>query len=713
MTGKILRGMVCVFGIFLCFSGIAKERLDWFMTLNPALIIRSERGKSQKLNWDCRDGLIRAYIEEKPDWNALIVWVELSKELNPAEMGNTELIPMGIELDLPEEYPRVLSFANDAFAPPRDTLVPSQGPVMFYNDKFETVIVSPADHFMVSMITQKGKDRFQIGLEGDLKSIPAGFKHPIIFYFGKGIRNSFVNWGDILLQWYGQKRDDLYADVGLSYLGYWTDNGAYYYYNTEKGMNYEETLLAVKADADRLGVPFKYFQVDSWWYFKSGPKRTGIGTLDWVKNLMGGGAIKWEAMPDLFPNGLEGFQKKLGLPLIAHNRWYDKDTEYKKEFKFVDGVGQRNPAFPVEDRFWDMIMDQAVKYGVKVYEQDWLATQWNMIPYLRENLDAGERWLTAMSKSAEKRGLTIQYCMANPGIFMQAVKYPNITQVRPSDDYLAGAPKQLYWIPFTKTSMLAWAVGLYPWKDVYLSSSGQRVIRDEKRPEEETLISILSAAMVGPGDKIGFINKPLLMRTCRADGLLLKPDIPAMPIDRMFVENNTLYTIITESATSIGTYYYVAGFNIYPQKYTQREITLQELGVKPGNYLIYNWARQELEREKDKIVFPRILDIYRSAYYVLVPEQSQTPSLIGEKEKFVTVSKARFKRIEQNGCRLNLKLSGVNGEELELAFRSEVKPLAKIISGAELLNSNFDADKRIFVLKLKLNSEIAELEVGK
>ena len=69
--------------------------------------------------------------------------------------------------------------------------------------------------------------------------------------------------------------------------------------------------------------------------------------LDWVRNLMGGGVIKWEARPDLLPDGMAGFQKKLGLPLVAHNRWYDKETEYKKQFKFVDGVGDRNPAFRV------------------------------------------------------------------------------------------------------------------------------------------------------------------------------------------------------------------------------------------------------------------------------------------------------------------------------------------------------------------------------
>ncbi len=735
MSGKVLaRGIFLVVAILWAAGLAAGERVDWLLKQKPALAIRSEKGMAashpvlgfeagktvetrigRAQSFEARveglEGKVSLRAEELTDLPAMILWLELKDGMDPAEMGKWEMAPIAIELDQPNDFPRSLSFANDAFAPPKDTLVPSQGPAVFYNDNFETVLVSPLDHFMVSLIGPKER-RFQIGLEGDLKSIPAGFDHPVIFYFGQGMRNSFIGWGDLLLQWHNQKREGPYSDVGLSYLGYWTDNGSYYYYKTEPGMNYQDTLLAVKADADRAGVPFRYFQMDSWWYFKSEGKRTGIGIFDWVKALMGGGVIRWEARPDLLPDGLSGFQKKLNLPLIAHNRWYDKNNDYRRDYQFVDGVGDRNPAFPIEDRFWEMIMENAKNWGVEVYEQDWLLTQWDMIPYLRESVDAGEKWLKAMSRSAEKRGLTIQYCMANPGMFMQSAKYPNITQVRPSGDYLAGAPKQMFWIPFTKTSMLAWAVGLYPWKDVFLSSSGQRAVRDERHPEEETLISILSAAMVGPGDRIGSINKDLLMRTCRRDGLLLKPDLPAMPIDRMFVENNTLYTIITESRTGIGTYYYVAGFNIFPQKYRERELSFQQLGIGPGKYLVYDWKDKSFQTGKDRVEFPKNLDRYRSAYYVAVPDFEKTPALIGEQEKFITVSKARFPELAVKDNKLKLTIAGVPGEELELRFRAEKEPVAKIISGASLIDSNYEASSALLIVKLNLTSEKGEMEVG-
>ena len=42
---------------------------------------------------------------------------------------------------------------------------------------------------------------------------------------------------------------------------YWTDNGACYYYTTGEYANYEDALVAVKEDADKSGLPYRYMQV--------------------------------------------------------------------------------------------------------------------------------------------------------------------------------------------------------------------------------------------------------------------------------------------------------------------------------------------------------------------------------------------------------------------------------------------------------------------
>ena len=42
------------------------------------------------------------------------------------------------------------------------------------------------------------------------------------------------------------------------YLGYSPDNGAFYYYTTEAGKNYEDTMLDVAAYAKTAGIPYQY-----------------------------------------------------------------------------------------------------------------------------------------------------------------------------------------------------------------------------------------------------------------------------------------------------------------------------------------------------------------------------------------------------------------------------------------------------------------------
>lgn len=46
-------------------------------------------------------------------------------------------------------------------------------------------------------------------------------------------------------------------DLTLKYIGYWTDAGAFYYYNTETNITYEKTLMDVKDEAEKNYIPYK------------------------------------------------------------------------------------------------------------------------------------------------------------------------------------------------------------------------------------------------------------------------------------------------------------------------------------------------------------------------------------------------------------------------------------------------------------------------
>ncbi|CAF0936306.1 unnamed protein product [Rotaria sordida] len=107
-------------------------------------------------------------------------------------------------------------------------------------------------------------------------------------------------------------------DLTINYLGYYTDNGAhYYYYNTEKGINYEETIVNVY---HQILLPFHYIELNSWWYYK--------GIQDDFS--------EWTAPPDIFPNGLQVVHRRLeNIPIAVHNHYWSYNTVYKQNYSFA------------------------------------------------------------------------------------------------------------------------------------------------------------------------------------------------------------------------------------------------------------------------------------------------------------------------------------------------------------------------------------------
>lgn len=163
------------------------------------------------------------------------------------------------------------------------------------NEHIVTAILSPLDSFMAasqaspraglrqigmyhfnsSLLSQKYRlDRplywsivCATGIMGNVTEIPAQFSMKTLLYFdGSGINNAVQNWGILIRSLHGTKQtpNAPIGDTTLSYLGYTTDNGAYYYYNTVSGMNYQQTMLQIKSYADSVKLPYKYWLLDSW-----------------------------------------------------------------------------------------------------------------------------------------------------------------------------------------------------------------------------------------------------------------------------------------------------------------------------------------------------------------------------------------------------------------------------------------------------------------
>jgi hypothetical protein len=379
------------------------------------------------------------------------------------------------------------------------------------------------------------------GLMGTLLSVPPGFRTSVLLSTvarpspppaaaaaaaaastaALGIGSTVRAWGALMQRAHARDvRADAAKDFTNTHLGFDTDNGAYYYYNTEPGKNYEDTLIGVKAYAAAVGVPVRHVQLDSWWYIKG----ENGGTKDWV------------SQPAQFPHGLPFLHNATGWPVTAHNRMWAPDVAYSR----ANGGGyafheEKGLSLPLERRFWRDLFRNASAWGLYNYEQDWLYTEFVGLNYTLSNATAASTWLTQMGEEAAAANLTMQFCMAWPRFVLHALSLPAVTQARASADYQPGNEQ---WRVGT-TSLFLDALGLRPTKDSFWSNSSHINATTKGKPEKrrepyvrlQAAVSTLSTGPVFISGPIGSWDAPLIMRACRKDGRLLQPDRAAVAVD--------------------------------------------------------------------------------------------------------------------------------------------------------------------------------------
>ena len=366
---------------------------------------------------------------------------------------------------------------------------------------------------------RRREDATRGGFYPTLHNLPAKFTQQTLLALTHGINHAWDIWGRGLTDLQGRKRPANDADIVLKYFGYWTDNGAAYWYNYDPSKGYQGTLQAVADSYRAENIPLRYMQLDSWWYHKTltrydgkteKPKNSKLPEGDWNRY---GGTVEYRAHPFVFPKGMEAFHESTGLPFVTHNRWIDPTSPYHQRFK-ISGIAAVDPAF------WAEIATYLKDNGVIDYEQDWLVDILRYSPELTSTVELGDAFFDGMAHACKARGLSVQYCMATPRCFLEGSRYDNLTTIRVSGDRFE--PRK--YREFLYTSRLASALGIWPWSDVY------------KSPETDNLLlDNLSAGPVGTGDALGQEDRANIMKALRADGVIIKPDVPIAPTDAAYL----------------------------------------------------------------------------------------------------------------------------------------------------------------------------------
>jgi hypothetical protein len=543
------------------------------------------------------------------------------------------------------------------------------------------LMLAPLDAFHEQVIAVprdagRAADGVRCGWHGDLDRVPAGFASELALFAGPGPRRVLDAWGALLRRRARTPERSRRADASLSHLSYWTDNGGAYWYRSEPGLDLATTLERTLGALREARVPVRCVELDSWFYPHEQSRPLNPGASDVPPT----GAMAWEPRADLLPEGVSGLRRRLGeAPLVLHGRHFASASPYWERHPAWRDGERAHPAEP--DAFFDELLGQAATWGAVQYEQDWLVESFLTVRGLREAPGRARAWHEALDRAAARHGLSLLWCMASPADFMQTVTLSRVAAIRTSGDYKYLVGNASLWTWFLHGSALARALGLLPFKDVFLSSRDGDGRDGDPAAEVEALLSALSAGPVAIGDRLGRTDRALVLRTCREDGLLVKPDAPVAALERCYRAHAVLEPApLLGEAWSLhpaGRWIYLVALHAHRGSEPLRfALALGELGeLAPREpVLAWSWRSGACERIEPHGALQYQLAPGDWDYRILCPLMPGGIAVLGDPARYATAGDARLRAVRPTPDGVAFDVLGAPGEEVEISGWSE-RPL--------------------------------------
>jgi hypothetical protein len=567
--------------------------------------------------------------------------------------------------------------------PPRPAVVE---PLLFVTPAQGSLLLAPLDafHEQVIAVPRSGApgSGVRCGWHGELDQVPAGFASELAVWQGAGPRSLLERWGRHLLERHHTRRLSRYADETLSHLSYWTDNGAAYWYRSAPDLDMEETLETVARELRAARVPVRAFQLDSWFYPHETTREINPSEGELVPPT---GMLRWEPREDALPGGIARLRERLGdPPLVLHSRHFSRRSPYfERHAGWLDG----DRAHPQGPELLEAMLEQASSWGAIQYEQDWLIEAFLGVRGLREVSGRARAWQRALDRAAHARGLTLQWCMATPADFMQTVELERIASIRTSGDYRYRIGAGALWTWFVHGNALARALGLWPFKDVFLSSRTGTGLDGDPHAEVEALLAALSAGPVGIGDRIGRTDRELVLRTCREDGVLLKPDLPLAALDRCYLANAAFehapLLAETYSEHPIGRFVYLVALHASRERAPlEFDVGCSEVGVARGEVVAYDWRSRRAEPLAPGARLRFRLEPRDWALRLLAPLDPSGLAVLGDVSKYASAADRRLRNVRSEAG-LAMDVLGAPGEHVEIAGYAEREPRFEVEGSTE------------------------------
>ena len=638
------------------------------------------------------DGRVTATVEVDADRSWVVIALEALVDLDGLATGAFDRPSVGVEFtptdrrvgDHPVEQEaqphRALAFQHCEFALPATAGAdldgffllphrpPTGWPLLVSDHSGRTVMLAPLEDFHEQTIGLNG-GTVRVGWHGDLERVPRGFRTELGVFTGPSARSCLETWGSLLQERAGTVRPGRWADELARRPSYWTDNGAAYWYRTEPGLDAASSIVAAVDDLRGRGVPLGAVQLDSWFYphVESRP----FDTDEWT--VPPSAMVAWEPRDDVLPDGIPALRRRLGdPPLVAHIRHLSAQAPIASEVPVhLDGPY----AAPATAEAYERWLDQCVAWGVETFEHDWLVEVFFGVRELRSEPGRARDWQEGIDRAASERGITLQWCMGTPADLARSTTLTQVTSVRTCGDHGYIATAGQLWAWFAVTNALARVLGLMPFKDVFRTDAEVAGANGEP----EALLSALSTGPVGLGDRVGRFDDAIVPRICRADGLLVKPDVPVAATSASMLANPAFNPtpLVAEchSDHPAGRWCYVVTMHCCPtDDPVDGVLDLADLddGRPDGDVVLWDWRTRTAERVGPDHRRPIHLGREDWRYLVLAPLLDSGMAVIGDVEKFVTAGDSRV-RVRAIDGGVSLVVLGA-GEDVTVTGWSELPP---------------------------------------
>lgn len=460
----------------------------------------------------------------------------------------------------------------------------------------------------------------------------------------------------------------------------------------------------------------------------------GSGVLNWDES-----AAKTTDQLDhqgRFPQGLKWLSQQLGGRegsgnFVQHMGKWRSDTPYAANASWgwqvyarPDASSPVSTALTNSTLFWNELIGQATRWGLTTLKQDHTQEQIPQTTLCMQQLGYTASVLQAQARALANNDATLQaggYTLL--GWLNSVTLGQVVTHARTSDDYACwfnnktgvglgcsrGMNNNYYNYAVAPQGMLSWALGMLPYKDSFYSSTTEVSKAPcmsclftnwtEPYPVVHALASVLSAGPVAPGDGVGLGDNSLIMKTCRADGLLLKPDRPATPIDAYFSrrifgpdlgDGQIWSTEVTLQATGSAdgqVWYYAVGMDL-ASNFSMGVPTLLQAAqawapangpvraVSEADFVVYDFMQGPSSAEVINGSAPSSLhflagpDYGTFRYYVVAPTFASGWAFLGEPSKFIALSAQRFSQLQINAQGFSITAFGQLGEVTDVVARA-------------------------------------------